>query len=383
MQPMQTQPDKKNFSIELLSAVFTWAIVSGSSLYFMISSGNLSKLRITLTIVLYAAYIVLWLACTRDTSYRKDKATRGALILGLFAIVISLYFLSPFTYNAILAVMLCSILPYVVRFKTALLLSPLFAAPLWLIYGFYWEYTNTLLTAVLFWTFNLFALVMINSMLKERESSEALSAKNRELMATQSLLKEATQQSERIRIARNIHDLLGHHLTALTIKLQVAERITDGDAQQQIAECHSLAKLLLSDVREAVTEIRTKSGIDISNAINSIASATPRLGFAINIDKKLSIQNVAVAEIVLRTIQECITNTLKHSVATYIEISLNKHTKGIELTIQDNNKECPQTFQIGNGLKGIQERVEENNGVVEFNSSANGFSTRLILGQSA
>ena len=367
----------KKISLEQFSALFTWAIVSSSGLYFIAGRDDYSFGRVALTALLYVVFIILWLGITRDKSYANEPRTRATLIALQFCTIISLYFLVPFTYTAILMVMLCSALPYIVNFKTALLLSPLFALPLTLVYGQYWGYTNTLLTAVLFWTFNLFALVMINSMLKERAASEALSISNRDLLATQSLLQQAAQQSERIRIARNIHDLLGHHLTALTIKLQVAERISAGDAKSQISECHGLAKLLLSDVREAVTEIRDKSSIDISSAIDSIISATPRLNITFRADSQLSIQNVNLAEVILRTIQESITNTLKHGNASDMSIALAQGDETVQLTITDNNDECSSSFNIGNGLTGILERARSLGGNAEFSVSPEGFKTDL------
>ena len=61
---------------------------------------------------------------------------------------------------------------------------------------------------------------MVNTATKEREAKEHANQLNRELLATQELLSQASKQAERVRIARNIHDLLGHHLTALTINLR-------------------------------------------------------------------------------------------------------------------------------------------------------------------
>ena len=104
--------------------------------------------------------------------------------------------------------------------------------------------------------FNVFALIMVNTASKERQAEEYANQLNREFLATQKLLSQASKQAQRVRITRNIHDLLGHHLTALTINLQVASRITQGEAKEKVESYHFLAKLLLSDVREAVSEIR-------------------------------------------------------------------------------------------------------------------------------
>lgn len=100
---------------------------------------------------------------------------------------------------------------------------------------------------------------------------------NRELIATQSLLSEATKQSERLRISHNIHDVVGHHLTALTINLQVASHLTDGKGKEAVDQSYSVAKLLLSDVRSAVSEIRDMSVIDLRSALQRLFDNTPKL----------------------------------------------------------------------------------------------------------
>src|SRR3546814_12036878 len=76
---------------------------------------------------------------------------------------------------------------------------------------------------------------------------------NSELRATRALLAESSRLSERMRISRELHDLLGHHLTALSLNLEVATHVSSGKAQEHVRQAHTLAKLLLTDVREAVS----------------------------------------------------------------------------------------------------------------------------------
>ena len=79
---------------------------------------------------------------------------------------------------------------------------------------------------------------------------------NAELRATRALLAESARINERTRISRELHDLLGHHLTALSLNLEVAGHLVEGKAQEHVNQAHTLAKLLLSDVREAVSQLR-------------------------------------------------------------------------------------------------------------------------------
>lgn len=137
------------------------------------------------------------------------------------------------------------------------------ALPTILIQGAVWQEQQAVLTGALFWAFKLFAMIMSNTAIKESKAREEADALNRQLLSTQQLMKQALTQDERLRIARNIHDVLGHHLTALTINLQVASRkadlleSTESQAiKRQVEQSHSIAKLLLSDVREAISDIR-------------------------------------------------------------------------------------------------------------------------------
>ena len=86
-----------------------------------------------------------------------------------------------------------------------------------------WEQTNGLwLTAILFWTFNLFSLMMMESRKQAEVAREQAEQANRELRALQDLMQQASRKDERTRIARDIHDLVGHHLTALSLHLLVS-----------------------------------------------------------------------------------------------------------------------------------------------------------------
>lgn len=234
------------------------------------------------------------------------------------------------------------------------------------------------LNSLLFWTFNLFALVMTNSRLQEQKAREAANEANRELLATQSLLSEATKQAERVRIARNIHDLLGHHLTALTINLQVASRLSEGEVKDKIEQCHGLAKLLLSDVREAVSEIREKSNLQLKDALDSLIDDIPQIQVKLDYPEDLRIDDVTVATTILRCVQESLTNSLKHSNADHFSILLEEKDHKLLLRMRDNGH-ASSTLGSGNGLEGIKERVKALGGSVSFSPGSDGFKTHIEL----
>jgi len=98
--------------------------------------------------------------------------------------------------------------------------------------------------------------------LRECADRTALALANAELSASRELLAENSRAAERLRISRDIHDALGHHLAALSIQLDVASRRPPDLAMQDIREAHAITRLMLSDVRDVVGTLRREACTD-------------------------------------------------------------------------------------------------------------------------
>lgn len=371
---------KSLFSLDLFSAAGTWAIVAISACYFMLASARYDIGSVIAVACLHLCFIIFWLRSASEATKDSSQTFKIVLLSVQFVCVISLYFLVPYNYTAILITIWCTLLPTVMSVRNAMLTAPLWSSPLWLIYQFYWQQEHAFVSAALFFMFNIFALIMVDTATKERQAKEHANQLNRELIATQKLLSQASKQAERVRIARNIHDLLGHHLTALTINLQVASRITQGEAKEKIETCHGLAKLLLSDVREAVSEIREKSDVELKDALVALFDNLPRLKIHLQFDDNLNINEVETADTIIKCVQECLTNTLKHSTADILVLNIRKTEQGIAVNISDNGKPIKH-FDMGNGLKGIAERLSLIGGHVNFKHDGKGFHTSISIPQ--
>ncbi|MCA9840050.1 MAG: sensor histidine kinase [Trueperaceae bacterium] len=216
--------------------------------------------------------------------------------------------------------------------------------------------------------FQVFALFSTYATLSEAKAKLELAQVNAELRATQDLLTESSRMAERLRIARDLHDLIGHHLTALSLNLEVANHVAEGKAKEHIQQAHSLAKLLLSDVRDVVSTMRESDTIDLSRALSTLIEGIPSPAIHLEMPEHLELDDPRHAQVLLRCIQEVITNTIKHAHASNLWIKLERDTKGISVTAHDDGR-GNKNLQKGNGLTGMQERLEQVGGKLKVTSS--------------
>lgn len=282
----------------------------------------------------------------------------------------------------ILLIVLCSRLPTVMPLRT----SAILVAALPLITGAYtvmWsngDLTNGLLSATLYSMFNLFVLFVTTRVIAERLAKDRAANLLRELKATQTLLSETAKKDERVRIARDLHDTLGHHLAALSIQLEIASHSQQPDkTKQQIEKSQTIAKLLLADIRETVSEFRAKQPINIKKALCELVSGIDGVQINLNLPEAWQLDDAKLAEAVLRICQEALTNSIKHANTEQIDIRLSLSTQALSLMIQDQQTPNSTDFKAGNGINGMCERVDSLNGQCQIGFNQQGFYYRIQL----
>ena len=370
----------EHFSAERLTALGTTLTVATISMMVLFQLDEPNLLTAGVALFLFTNFMMLEILLTRDHPAISDQQ-HIALNLAQVATLYTLFFTLPYTFLAILLCIWMGNLLHYMSFNRAMMITPIFLFGYYAIFTWRWGMEHMAYSAPLYAMLAWFTLVMLNSWSKEKEAKQASQQLNRELLAAQSLLKEATKQSERVRIARDVHDLVGHHLTALTINLQVAMHKSDGEARQQVEKSYAIAKLLLADVREAVTEIREKSNIHLRDAIEALVSQIPRLEVVLELEDNLSITDVELAETLLKCVQESLTNSLKHSDCQKFQISLFKQNQDLKLHMSDSGQSATgeNDFTPGNGLKGMQERIAAFNGRIYFEKNNMGFNTQIVI----
>ncbi len=161
--------------------------------------------------------------------------------------------------------------------------------------------------------------------------------------------------AERERIARDLHDLLGHSLTSIALKAELAERLLGRDpqsAKQHLREVQEVSRRALSQVRDAVADYKTNTfDNEWSNTRIALESVDIELtSFIANVDIPASVD--AALAMILR---EATTNLLRHSRATRCKVSLQLRQGCLVLEVSDNGKTMIEPSP-GNGLKGMEER---------------------------
>jgi len=211
------------------------------------------------------------------------------------------------------------------------------------------------------------------------EARDELRRVNSELRATQSLLTDNTRIAERVRISRELHDLVGHHLTALTLNLEVATHLIEGKALEHVHQARSVARLLLSDVREVVSEMRSDDAVNLAKALQKLVEGVPQPEIHLQIPPGFSVTDANRAQVLLRCAQEVITNAVRHAQAKNLWLILEVKNDELHLTAKDDGLGMSKAH-IGNGLRGMRERLRQLGGGLELDTAlGDGFSLHAYL----
>ncbi len=195
---------------------------------------------------------------------------------------------------------------------------------------------------------------------------------NRALVQAREDLAELAVVEERERFARDLHDILGHSLTVITKKAELARRLTSVDpdrAAAEIADVERLAREALADVRATVTGIREVSvGTELASAREALTAA------GIRADLPYSVEDVPARyrELFGWAVREGVTNVLRHSGASSCRISVDDHS--VEVLDDGRGPVVPgaSVDGAGHGLLGLRERVCAVGGSVRTGSAPGG-----------
>jgi len=254
-----------------------------------------------------------------------------------------------------------------------------------------WRFSNVLLFGLTL----VFALLLINALIAERQSREQLEIAHDKLAITHEQLRhyalriedQATLQ-ERNRIAREIHDGLGHTLAAQTIQLNNALlfwKSEDEKALEFLKQAKQLGSEALLEIRKSVSVLRSNplQGLSLESAIDKLLQDFQRMT-AIEVSNSIRLPVLLSQELnttLYRIVQESLTNIHKHAEATMVTVGLQQHAGQIYLSIADNGKGFdPAQNTMGFGLQGMRERVAAAGGQFAiYSKSENGCRISVSL----
>jgi two-component system, NarL family, sensor histidine kinase DesK len=180
--------------------------------------------------------------------------------------------------------------------------------------------------------------------------------------------------AERERIARDLHDVLGHTLSVVVLKSELAGKLMDRDpdrARREIGEVEQIARKALSDVREAISGYRAEGlAAEIARAQKTLDAA----GVALECDTKAPLLLPAEETVLSLIVREAVTNIVRHAHASQCRLAIQASGSGTALTVEDNGRGGIR--QEGNGLRGMRERVESLGGRFRIDSVQ---GTRLVI----
>ncbi|MDN3918860.1 sensor histidine kinase [Roseateles violae] len=221
----------------------------------------------------------------------------------------------------------------------------------------------------------------------EAEKRRWLQAMLAERLSAEQLQAEQLRYHERTLMARELHDLVGHHLTALNLQLQLGSALLQrkdeesaAGAAQAVERARDGAARLLADVREAVSQQRGSRRIDLSRALEALAEGIASTRIELDIAADARDLSPRVAHALLRCVQEAVTNSVRHAraarVAIRLAVSGDAHSGEVCVSIDDDGAGAAH-YRAGNGLRGMAERMTELGGSMQVLRQTPGFRIEL------
>jgi signal transduction histidine kinase len=381
--------------IQLLrySGLFTWAVVGLPLLYVSLlplaTGADGEELGLQAMHwhgwAAYAAFGASYAWLTRGLGVRRPTLGDYALLAVLTAASILVSYYNASGLGSVLLMVVACLLPWLLPLSLGiawLALSQFAVVPVFMRF-FDFSLFEALMQSVLYAGFALFVFVTSLVARQQAQARDEQRRLNAELRATRALLGESVRVNERTRISRELHDLLGHHLTALSLNLEVAGHLAEGRVKEHVQQAHTLARLLLTDVREAVSQLREGGAIDLAAALRPLAENVPSLDIHMDIQAPLMLDDPERAHVLLRCTQEIITNTVRHAGARNLWIHAERTGDCVLVIARDDGRGAGQPI-AGNGLRGMRERLAHYGGDLKIDTRPDaGFSLTLTLPISA
>lgn len=226
-------------------------------------------------------------------------------------------------------------------------------------------FRRALLVTLIYAGFHAFAALTAHYARTAELARETLARVNADLLATRALLADSARDAERLRLARELHDVAGHKLTAMRINLRLLLADPDLARREELGVVERLSGELLADIRNVVQSLRDDRGLDLETALRALAAPFPRPQLRLQIAPDVRITDPQLAEALLRLVQEALTNAARHADADEVQIRLHHEDGQLRVDIEDDGRRA-ERIQEGNGIAGMRERLAALRGRLEL-----------------
>jgi signal transduction histidine kinase len=245
--------------------------------------------------------------------------------------------------------------------------------------SYHWSPQPALLISVPYFGFQLLMFVAVRLFVEEHDMRERIAAANEKLLALQTELIDKSRVEERLRIAQDLHDSLGHHLVALGLHLEAAAHESEGAARAAVRTAQGVARAALRDVKAIVRKQSEEMPVDLPKEIRQLADelAHPKVHFKCSPD--LLLEDARMSRTLFRVVQEIVTNAIRHGEARNLWIDIDDRDDRVVLAARDDG---PGTVSVteGFGLSGMRRRLEELGGTMSAAAlPTGGFEVRAEL----
>ena len=327
----------------------------------LFGGGHYSWKWVAITAVSYPIFLALY---AKALLAPRRQAPRYALGMAVLCFVLLPWYPSGISYFVFACVMLHtgrrgSLVGYLLQW---VVLNALFMAIVTVI-GYPWQ--SVVFVPVITWIIGMIVNV-------ERASEE----KDVALKLSHDEVRRLAATAERERIGRDLHDLLGHTLSLITLKLELARKLADRDTEgskRELAEAERVARHALAEVRSAVTGIRSADlAAELASARLLLESSQVHLEYGAP-PQDLPPDIERCLALVLR---EAVTNVARHAQASRVRVAFECEPRAVQLCVEDDGRGGISTD--GNGLAGMRDRVRAMQGTLSIDSPR-GAGTKVLV----
>jgi len=232
-------------------------------------------------------------------------------------------------------------------------------------------FAQPLMVVLLYGGFQAFAALTAHYARNSALARDALARVNADLLATRALLADSARDAERLRLARELHDVAGHKLTAMRLNLRALAADDRLAGHEGLRMAEQLSGELLADIRQVVQSMRDDRGLDLDTALHALAAPFPRPRLQLQIAQGVRVSDPQVAETVLRLVQEALTNAARHGDADTVWLTITKEDQQLCIDIRDDGQ-CAERIREGNGIAGMRERLAALQGRLQLDRTERG-----------